>query len=349
MEIYILTPALVKVAVIDYCESIIWTRRYCEAGEFELYIPASAGLFEVLVDGNLAMRSDAPESLMVIQSVSLSTNEETGDYITVAGRSIESWLAKRIVWSQTNLSGIVTSCVTTLLNNNVISPTDSNRRIDNITIGDYCDCSTTITKQITGDNLLDAIIELLNTYSLGFRLRQDSGTLYFDIYEGVDRSSDQDVYPRVKFSQEFDNILTTNYIEDSSSYRSVALVAGEGEGTNRRTYTVGSGSGLDRDEVYVDARDISSTTDGGTLTDDEYNALLAEKGAEVLAESIAQESFEGEIVTGAVYTFGVDYNLGDIVNISNEYGVEDKVRITEVIESWDDNGYACIPTFSKEV
>lgn len=43
----------------------------------------------------------------------------------------------------------------------------------------------------------------------------------------------------------------------------------------------------------------------------------------------------------------IDYNLGDIVEVENEYGLKARVRITEVIESEDENGYTCIPKFEN--
>lgn len=44
----------------------------------------------------------------------------------------------------------------------------------------------------------------------------------------------------------------------SQNYRNVALVAGEGEGLDRKTIPVGAAEGMERYELYVDARDVSS-------------------------------------------------------------------------------------------
>lgn len=348
MDIYVLNSSFEKIGIIDYCHSIIWTRRYCATGDFELYLPATKDALELLVDGNIVMRSDDQTSLMVIESISLNTDAENGNYLTVTGPSIECYIEKRIVWAQTNLNGLVENCVTQLLNENVITPSLPARKINNIQIGTICNCGISIKKQITGTNLLDAIIDMLNTYKLGFNLTFEKTVLKFNIYQGTDRSYSQNINPYVTFSPEFDNILSSQYQASSENFRNVALVAGEGQGVSRKTYIVGSASGLNRDEIYVDAREISSNTDGGTLTPDEYNALLAEKGNEILAESIATESFEGNIEANTNYIFNRDYFLGDIVNIENEYGMTTIVRITEVIESWDENGYNCIPTFSAE-
>lgn len=348
MDIYVLSPDFKKLDIIDYCASVIWTRRYCKAGDFELYLPITATAITILKPGNYLVRSDMPENLMVIQGVKITTDEEAGDYLTVTGKGAESIIAKRIVWKQTNLNGTITAGAQKLLNENVINPTDTARKINSVVMGDCCKCTTTVKKQITGDNLLDAIIELLSTYNLGFKFVFTGSSLKFCIYNGVDRSPYQSDRPRVVFNAEFDNLLASEYSADVSEYKNIALVAGEGEGVARKTYTVGSASGLDRIETYVDARGISSETDDGTLTTAEYNALLSAKGVEALAETVTKQSFEGTIEPTVNYTFGVDYDLGDIVQITNDYGITAPARITEVIESWSDTGYSCIPTFSSE-
>ena len=348
MDIYVLSPDFKKLDIIDYCASVIWTRRYCKAGDFELYLPITATAITILKPGNYLVRSDMLENLMVIQGVKITTDEEAGDYLTVTGKGAESIIAKRIVWKQTNLNGTITAGAQKLLNENVINPTDTARKISSVVMGDCCKCTTTVKKQITGDNLLDAIIELLSTYNLGFKFVFTGSSLKFCIYNGVDRSPCQSDRPRVVFNAEFDNLLASEYSADVSEYKNIALVAGEGEGVARKTYTVGSASGLDRIETYVDARGISSETDDGTLTTAEYNALLSAKGVEALAETVTKQSFEGTIEPTVNYTFGVDYDLGDIVQITNEYGITAPARITEVIESWSDTGYNCIPTFSSE-
>lgn len=47
------------------------------------------------------------------------------------------------------------------------------------------------------------------------------------------------------------------------------------------------------------------------------------------------------------YQYKKDYKLGDIVKIVNEYGISINVRISEVIENRDDNGYTMEPTFEN--
>lgn len=348
MDIYVLNRQFKKIGVIDYCSSIIWTRRYCNEGDCELYLPADEEALNLLKIGRFLMREDLDDNLMVITSVAVESDAETGNFIKAVGAGAEHLISQRIVWNQTTLSGTVGDCVSQLLSENLINPSDENRKMDFFSVLDTSEGTESVTKQYTGDNLLTAIIELLTTFNLGFDVSFNGSGLGFSIYRGIDRSFNQDQNSYVVFSPEYDNFLTANSSENSEKFKNIALVAGEGEGSARKKAEVGTASGIDRVEVFVDARDISSTTSGGTLTEDEYLALLQEKGAAALAESKIELNYEGEILPEVTFIFGVDYALGDIVETIDFFGNQNACRISEIIESWDENGYSIIPTFETE-
>ena len=349
MDIYFLNSDFERLGVIDYCASIIWTRRYNKAGDFELYIPVSQEALDLVKINTLVQRADKPESLMIIKSIQLTTDAEAGDFLTITGPSVEAYIGQRIIWQQTNLNGTIAAAVTQLLNENLISPSESARAIAGITVGDVSAAAgQSLQKQITGDNLLEAIIGILNEYKLGFNLIYSNGGLAFGIYAGTDRSYNQTENPRVIFSPEFDNFISSEYLHSAENYANVALVAGEGQGAARKTQEVGSESGAERVEIYVDARDISSDTESGTIPDTEYNALLVSRGQEKLAEAPMELNYTGQIEPTVNFIYGTDYELGDIIEIINEFGTANAARITEIIESWDENGHTIVPTFNTE-
>lgn len=127
------------------------------------------------------------------------------------------------------------------------------------------------------------------------------------------------------------------------NYANTALIAGDGEGNQRKRQAIGTASGLDRYEIYVDARDISTNAEE-PITDDEYNELLIQRGIEKLSECEIIIAFEGDVETQNTFE---NWNVGDIVQITNEYGISAKSRITGLIESDDTTGYCVIPTFSE--
>jgi hypothetical protein len=125
----------------------------------------------------------------------------------------------------------------------------------------------------------------------------------------------------------------------------VALIAGEGEGAARRTTSVGSGSGLARRELFVDARDISSDTRDGVLTNPQYLALLASRGNERLDDHKFVQIFEGDVEATQMFVYETDFFIGDVVQIINEFDIEASTRIVEIIFSNNNSGNNVVPTF----
>lgn len=349
MNIYVATPTLQTIAIVDYCNSIIWHEKFCGTGDFEIALPASPEINAIFTKNNLVYREDN-DTVMIVEKIQLTTSDESGDQVIVSGRSCDAIIARRIVWTQQTFAGNVCQCVEALLNNNLINPADPARKIDLIAMGDCPTITQTIQKQMTGDNLLDAIIEILTNYKLGYKLGMDlgrlGGKLFFHITQGTDRSEgNADGNPVVRFSPEFDNLPSSEYVFDISKYRNEALIGGEGEGSARTYAAVGGNVGLDRYELFVDARSTSSND--GEITADVYLAQLAEEGKEKLAENAITETFAGEIEECSTYCYGEDYFLGDIVQIENAYGIGAKVRITDVTEKLDDSGNAIVVEYEN--
>ena len=96
----------------------------------------------------------------------------------------------------------------------------------------------------------------------------------------------------------------------------------------------------------MDVSSIQSEQDGVKISDEEYTDLLKQRGKEKLAENEYTTSFEGSIVPDVMYKLNRDYFIGDIVQIANEYGHSDKVRILEIAMSEDAQGFSMYPTFS---
>ena len=84
------------------------------------------------------------------------------------------------------------------------------------------------------------------------------------------------------------------------------------------------------------------------LTMADYYKLLRQRGEEELSENLVDETFEGEVDYDGTFKYGRDFNIGDIVAISNEYGIDGTSRVTEVVLSHDTSGITVIPTFSSE-
>lgn len=261
MDLLILDTDLEAIAVIDTYTSLIWTDRYYKAGDFELCLPASKEIFDVIKQDYYLYNKNS-EHVMIIEQLTIETDTEDGNKLTVTGRSLESILDRRIVWGLKNLSGSFQNGIETLLNECMISPSKPTRQISNFIFEaseDTAITDLTLEAQYTGDNLYDIISEACEERGVGFKVvLNDNKQFVFSFYAGADRSYDQTDLPYVAFSPNFDNLISSNYVETKSGLKNVTLVGGEGEGQDRRYTAVGDISGLDRREMFTDARDLSS-------------------------------------------------------------------------------------------
>ncbi len=349
MDIYVLNTALETLGVIDQYQSCIWTTRYYSTGDFELYLGATTEALDLLQKNRILVRDmDMTETemhnLMVIQNIELKTDAENGNTITVTGSSLGAIIGQRVVIYQSILRGQVNACIARLLFENIVEPENTERQIPNFTIDSSPEITDTMEMQITGDNLAETISEICQTYELGWELYIKNNNFAFRLYKGIDRSYNQTENPFVVFSTNFDNLISSDYTDNITDYKNVAIVAGEGEGNARKLQVVGTASGLNRYEVWVDARDVSSNDGEIQLTD--YTTLLQEQGQEALAGLDGVQAFEGETDTTVNYILNQDFFLGDIVQIENDYGIGATARILEIIDTDDDTGRTVIPTFS---
>ena len=355
MLFYIYNKSLSIVGVIDVYKSAIWTERYYTDGDFELYVPATSKNMNLLQKEYIVARKDTYNyrthlaKAAIIKKVQITTDAENGDYMIVTGRSISSILSRRIMWKQTRYSGRVEKAIRRMIIDNCISPSIAARTIPNLSLGEEAGITLTFQTQMTGDNIGTALTEICKSYGLGYdvELDMDEKAFIFKVYKGVDRSYSQHENPYVVFSPNFENLISSEYSNDESNYKTTAQIAGEGEGVDRVKTAIGNSiSGLNRFELFVDARDLSSNN--GELTSEEYQALLEQRGRDKLAEAGITESLNSEVASSQTYKLGEDYFIGDIVEVKNDFGMSMTPRVTEVIECHDDTGYTCIPTFSTE-
>ena len=172
------------IAVVDLYSSAIWAERYSDVGEFELYMPLNSNYLDFLAVGNYLTIKDSDRA-MIIESMQLESKLNSGEKIVLfKGRSLESILKRRIIWTQTSLTGNIVSVVQSILNTNVIHPTVSvnervsPRTIPNFIFGGAADSDTTaylqsvgtIECQFNGETVFDAIKSICEQVNLGFKI-----------------------------------------------------------------------------------------------------------------------------------------------------------------------------------
>jgi hypothetical protein len=197
--------------------------------------------------------------------------------------------------------------------------------------------------QYTGKNLLDIITDVCKTYGVGFKVRLLNGLFVFSIYDGLDRTYDQNDRLPVVFSDVYDNLLGFDYEECYKNQVTAVLVAGEGEGQSRKMAWATDGTeGLLRREAFKEEKNISSNN--GAISISEYIALLEESGKESITRYTT--AFTGQVYFDEI-KYGTDVKLGDICVIQNKrWNISVNARLVEVVESVSETGaYTITPTF----
>lgn len=257
MNLYILDTDFSAIDVIDNYESLIWTDRYLEPGDFELYLRIGTKIPSVIKTGRYLIQKDS-DHIMIIEKIEVETDVDDGNKLIVSGRSAESLLDRRVLYEKIDFikdSGEGLSVWWPLrraIVNNLISATiiyrrfldpnnpyedkdreryyhslleleDPSQEIINIMVKE--DVSFNV-----GDNLLDLVTKICKDYNLGFKItfNKTRTILILSFYLGVDHS-DKSKANFVIFSANYENLLESNYHVDLKTYKNVALCEGPEE------------------------------------------------------------------------------------------------------------------------
>lgn len=337
---YILDNNFIPLAAFENYISFLWTDRYAEEGDFEIETVPEASLLAVCKQDYYIMNTDS-EHEMIIEGLKIVTDVEDGPRLYVTGSSLESILKRRIVWSKTVLNGNLQNGIKTLLDENIISPTDTSRKIPNFIFQASTDTDITkleIARECDKENLYDLIVDICKTKKIGFKIvRNTSNQFVFSLYAGKDHSYTQETLPFVAFSPKFDNLENSEF--NNSTADSVNTVYVTGGENDSESLVLGNNSGLTRRESHVSAGTMDENYSGS------YTDFLTEKGNEELKDKKITKTFEGNVDATGLFKLGVDFSLGDIVQIENEFEIRDRARIVEIIHSDDKSGRIVYPTF----
>jgi hypothetical protein len=354
------------VGVVDTAKSIIWHSVYFGVGDFEIYAEASPEVVALLQAGNYVTRPDDLE-VGIIEAIDISENAQDGMMVTATGRFAKSMLDRRLIYNlsgsvnkPTILRGNVETEVRRVVYENAIACTfDSRRNIPILALGDVAGIPLKIVdaegkaaqKQVSYQNLLEYTDEVLAEYGLASTVILDdvAKKLLYVIYAGTDHSTGNAAGNEpIVFSKDYDNLASSSYQFNAATEKNAALIGGEGEGVERfYSLIAGTQAGLQRREMWVDASSINKKFKDEndveqTYSDADYKAMLDAAGVQNLAQNIISEVFDGTMdITNSPWQYNRDFALGDIVTMqNNEIGKYVNVRLCEVLEVQDENGYA---------
>lgn len=361
MQLYVYSPQMEMLGVIEEMTSLLWTRKYWEPGEFKLLVPFNDNHNQLLKEDNIVIKHGDTEAAE-IKYVDISKNLEGFEVIEVQGKFITQWINKRVIEKQLlNVSATAQNLIRRIVDENCVT-TSAARQLPNLSMADdaVIDGSEILYTSEIYDNALDAITDLAQGSKIGFRITTDraTGLHAFSTYKGVDCTENNIAgNPPCIFSQEYDNVLEQEYSKSTEKYRNTAYVTGETrEDESFETVVVNEeNSGLARNELHVSGGDIKQTYKDDsdtevTMTDEEYRKALEDRGSEKLEQYPISQAFSSEINVGANLIYRKDFDLGDRVTCFNKkWNVRIDARITEITEGYEVGGESLEITFGESI
>lgn len=358
MEIYLLDDLYRRVSVVDKFESLIWTERYASRGDFELQMHSKSENRTLFPIGQRFVIEQSTR-VMTVETIEDSVDEEGKATLTFKGYSLEMILDRRLAlaaltdlttnpkWNITGLPAAVAAqifhdiCVTGTLNaGDIIAGVNESSIYPPDTIPAPAD---SITYEIDPQTVYAAIKYLCDVYDMGFRLvrSQTNNELYFDIYTGSDRTTQQTDLPAVVFSPELANLKNTKELTTVALYKNVAYVMSPvGHEVVYAQDVDPSVAGFNRSVLLVIADDIED------VDPEDASERMIQRGREALAQNRQLAAFDGELTANSGYNYGTHYHLGDLVEQQSGSGSSSVLRVTEQIFISDANGDRNFPTLT---
>lgn len=303
--------------------SLIFVRKWESFGKFEITVSKyDKNLF---IKENIIMINNDPYRTGVIEEINA-----TKDKVKLIGFTLGFWLTNRVTVPPLNTDydtyyDTAENIMKQLVIKNAINPQDFNRKIENLISGPYQARGELLRFQSRYKNLADELESISNLSGLGWDIYLDytNKKFVFEVFEATNRTAQQALVPPVIFSIEYDNIKSREYITSTTEFKNMAYIAGQGEGADRQIEYINNNlKGLDRRELFIDARDI------------EENESLVDRGLMKLSEFKTIDNLECEVVANG---YREEWELGDKVTvIDREFGYLENSTVLEVTETYED-------------
>ena len=324
---------------------------YYDLGEFEVYAPATSNNLSALKLGNYIKLPNKPY-LWVIKSVQYTFNAEGARMIDVKGYEAKWILNQRIILSPVQIPINLANAIYRLVYNNLGAGASAPRKIEGFNVIQPTFNITIEQTQATRGNLYDFIHELLKSNSCGSYTTYENGQITYRAIQGVDRSS------YMIFSQSIDNLISSDYYENSEDYKTFCWVVSKfseenalGENVDvyyTQLYNLPSQPrNIDRHEILLESNLSTKFTDASGNEQEVspssalYQSWQQQEGKNKLGECIIKREFNGEIdLHTCQYEFGTDFFIGDLIKVRDEYfGYEQSTRVLKYRFKQDSSGY----------
>ena len=293
------------------------------------------------------------------REIELTEDGKASEDWTVTAVPLKHWLTQRATIplsgsAYDRVNGDAETAMRQFVQNNVITPENLDRVMDDIVLDTNLNRGEVSTYQTRFKMLSEELRDISLFSGLGWTIDIDLSLqkFVFKVLEGRDLTATQTVLPPAIFAPDRDSIGRLRYTETTLNYKNVAIVAGQGEGVDRRVIETGVGTGYDRYELFVDARDVPEETEDETPVPrpvEDIEADLIARGQQNLADYRQEQFMDAQALTNESLKYERDYDLGDMVTLRNrDWGITLDARITEVKEIYEPTGFKLELVFDND-
>ncbi|MFV0550370.1 MAG: siphovirus ReqiPepy6 Gp37-like family protein [Anaerorhabdus sp.] len=331
MELLILDKEFNELGTIDEFNSLQWTRKYYDFGDFDL--ECSINFFEMIQQGFYLFRQGY--ELAYIEEIKYKRSDDNEYVLHVSGQFISSMLNDRVIVGEKKFTGTHEVIARQMLNENFINPNDVNRKISNLSLAEVRSLGEDTTLEIKDDEVGEELNSFLEEKELSQRIDYDylTNQLLYSVWQGLDRTEEQSINTWAVFSDDYDNVADVEYSNDTSDYKNFAYVVGK----DNKTITVNNVKlGERRREMIVSSSDS-------------VDADLKTKGTQELDKEKPVEVIDCTVISNENLLYKRDYDLGDLCTIKiRSIDKMANMRITEVREIYEDGEVTIVPKFGDD-
>lgn len=290
--------------------SCLWSEGYNTVGNFSVELNATDE-YKKKVSVDCYVGRDDRKTLMVIKTVQVENGK-----IVASGKT-----ATRVL-DDVFFAGTIEEG--SYIDTSIKSAYNDSGKYRNLQFEDSS-LSVKYQHQISNKTFLALCENMCQSEDVGFRAIRKNGSIIVEFYQPEENQN-------LVFSEKFGNLTVEAMTTSSENYKNYAIVLGEGEGENRARVDVDLTGGVDRRELFVDAR--NTRKEDGESTE-KYKARLVSTGIEKLLERTKTFSCK---FTPQSSDFGKKYDLGDVLTIYlNDYGIKMMSRVTRFTQKSQNN------------
>lgn len=366
MDVYVFSPDLDLLGIVERVASVDSTLRWNDAGTLTVVCANTSFNRELLALGRViglrqSRRLEDADALpyaglfdgFLLETLQFALDAE-GEAITATGLGLPALLGWRVVPEKRVLAGDSAALIDALVAANAAAPSDPARALPHWRVaGGFT--GKTVARDVDFEPLLDVVRSLAASAATGFAadLCPARREIRFRQFRGLDRSAGRfGAFPLLDESP--GSLRAAAYRHDRAPLRTTAYVLGAEVDGVRPLEPVGDSlRGLARREMPVDAPDLRCSYYEDdllvTLSDADYRALLAARGADRLRDHPAEERLDADLDPAAPLLFRRDFFLGDLLPVrSRACGVSAPLRLTALRERLDGDGLTVTPTLGDE-